>query len=80
MNFGAALEELKSGARIQRPGWNGNGMWLVLIHPGNAMHTSAAGAFDMQPCIGLKTATNVMQPGWVPSQADMLANDWSVLE
>lgn len=79
MTFGEALEELKYGKRVARAGWNGKGMWLVLINPGNAMHTSAAGAFDMQPCIGMKTADNVMQPGWLASQADMLAEDWEIV-
>jgi hypothetical protein len=79
MNFGDALVALKGGKRVARAGWNGKGMWLVLIMPGNAMHTSAAGAFDMQPCIGMKTAQGTMQPGWLASQADMLAEDWEIL-
>jgi len=78
MNFGDAIEALKRGERVARQGWNGKGMWLVLIHPGNAMHRSNGGSFDMQPCIGMKTAANVMQPGWLASQADMLADDWEV--
>jgi len=77
MNFGQAIESLKSGNRVARWGWNGKGMWLVYIHPGNAMHTSSAGGFAMQPCIGMKTADGKMQPGWLASQADMLADDWS---
>ncbi len=79
MSFGDALDVLKRGGRVARDGWNGSGMWLVLIKPGNAMHTSAAGAFDMQPCVGLKTTRNTMQPGWVPSTADMLADDWTAI-
>jgi hypothetical protein len=80
MNFGEVLEALKAGQRAVREGWNGKGMWVVLIHPGNAIHKSSAGAFDMQPCLGLKTAREAMQPGWLPSQADLLAEDWSVVE
>jgi hypothetical protein len=79
MNFGQALENLKSGHRVCREGWNGKDMWLTLIKAGNALHKSSAGAFDMQDCIGMKTATNVMQPGWLASQNDMLAEDWVVL-
>lgn len=79
MSFGLALEMLKAGKRVARAVWNGKGMWLVLIHPGNAMHTSAAGKFDMQPCIGMKTADGNMQPGWLASQADILAEDWTVV-
>ncbi|MNB71328.1 hypothetical protein D3C75_178900 [compost metagenome] len=80
MNFGEAIVALKAGDRVARAGWNGKGMWLVLIRPGNAQHTSLAGAFPMQPCIGMKTATNDMQPGWLASQTDILAEDWEVVE
>ena len=34
----------------------------------------------MQDCIGMKTADDKMQPGWLASQADMLAEDWIVVE
>jgi hypothetical protein len=43
------------------------------------MHVSSAGGFEMQPCIGMKTAQGTMQPGWLASQADMLASDWEVV-
>jgi hypothetical protein len=78
--FGDAMSLIKIGHRVTRFGWNGQGMWLVLISPGNAMHRSVAGSYDMAPCIGMKTAQNTMQPGWVPSQADMLASDWIDLD
>jgi hypothetical protein len=79
-DFGFALQLLKDGQRVRRAGWNGKGMWLVLIRAGNAMHTSRAGAFDMQDCIGMKTADNKMQPGWLASQADLLSSDWELVE
>lgn len=72
MNFGQALEILKTGGRVMRSGWNGKGMYLTLIHAGNAMHHG----FEMQNCIGMKTANGLMQPGWLASQNDMLAEDW----
>lgn len=80
MDFGEALKQLKAGKRVRRQGWNGKGMWLVLIRAGNAMHQSPAGSFDMQDCIGMKTAQEVMQPGWLASQNDMLAEDWELVE
>ena len=30
MNFGEAIQALKSGKRVTREGWNGRGMFLVL--------------------------------------------------
>jgi hypothetical protein len=65
ITFGAAIELMKAGQRVWRKGWNGKGMWLYLTtFPG----------FD--PCIVMHTAGGTEQPGWLASQADMLANDW----
>lgn len=80
MTFGEAIEALKGGKRAQRAGWNGKDMWIALIHPGNAMFVKFRSSLPMQPCIGMKTAQNEMQPGWLASQADMLADDWDIVE
>jgi len=74
-DFGLALKLLKEGHKVARKGWNGKGMWLKLIPAGNAMYQG----YPMQDCIGMKTANSLMQPGWLASQADMLADDWVVL-
>ena len=75
-SFGWALERLNEGSRVARAGWNGKGMWPCYIHPGNAMFKGLA----MQPCIGMKTVDGKMHPGLAPSQQDMLADDWVVVE
>lgn len=31
MNFGQALEALKQGKKVARAGWNGKGMWIVMM-------------------------------------------------
>ena len=31
MNFGQAIEAAKEGKKIQRQGWNGKDMWVVLM-------------------------------------------------
>ena len=72
MDFGSALRRLKKGGKVARKGWNGKGMYLTMIRAGNAVHQG----FSMQDCIGMKTADHKMQPGWLASQADMLAEDW----
>ena len=74
--FGWAVTQVMEGKKIAREGWNGKNMWVCMIHPGNAAHRG----FAMQPCLGLKTANGNMQPGWNASQADMLAEDWIVLD
>lgn len=76
MDFGFALAALKDGKKIARKGWNGKGMYVTLILAGNA----AFQGYAMQDCLGLKTANDVMQPGWIPSQNDLLSEDWMVVE
>lgn len=79
MNFGQAIEFLKAGQRVARAGWNGKGMWVVLMPgaPGREWSWGVEG--ETAPCLGMKTATGVLQPGWLASQADMLAEDWEAL-
>lgn len=85
MNFGWAIEILKRGGRVARSGWNGKGMWVVLLEPGaevisNVMHAGRAidpdDGYPVLRCIGMKTAQGEMLPGWLASQSDMLAEDW----
>jgi hypothetical protein len=33
MNFGQAIEALKSGKKVSRSGWNGKNTWIVLMPP-----------------------------------------------
>tara|TARA_R110002020_G_scaffold71288_1_gene184310 strand:+ start:85 stop:351 length:267 start_codon:yes stop_codon:yes gene_type:complete len=88
MNFGQAIEELKSGSKVARSGWNGRGMWLILvpgskgIRPTQNTPYSNAGItdkVDIEPHIDMLTAQGNMQPGWLASQTDMLADDWQVI-
>lgn len=73
MNFGVAIEFLKDGSRVARTGWNGKGMYVYLHQ------------FDwpsdepIDPCIVMHTAQGSEQPGWLASQADILAEDWMVI-
>ncbi|KII34856.1 hypothetical protein NL64_06220 [Pseudomonas fluorescens] len=90
--FGLAIEALKSGAKVARAGWNGKGMWLVLIpgtreaqlRDGSPYHT----ALNMESCeilphIDMWTTNaegrRAMLPGWLASQTDMLADDWQII-
>lgn len=88
-NFGEALEELKAGRKVWREDWNGEGMWLILVHGQHvplkesspyewALNTETQSQSHVTICshIDMHTAQGEMQPGWLASQADMLANDW----
>lgn len=68
MTFCFALEALKAGARVQRAGWNGKGMWLALQRPDNSSKMNL-------PYIYMSTVTGDLVP-WLASQTDMLADDW----
>lgn len=89
MSFGLAVEALKKGFKVARAGWNGKGMWLVLdpgsvvseVREGSAYHKAGiTGEFTINPHIDMKTATGEMQPGWLASQTDMLADDWQLID
>lgn len=89
-SFGDAVEILKKGVRVARAGWNGKGMWLVLVHPDDDADVppqptyAVAGIMDdatngCLPWIGMKTADNKFVP-WLASQTDVLAEDWQIVE
>ncbi len=86
MNFGEAIHELKAGRKVAREGWNGKGMWLVLaygtkgevadINSGSDYAKAGLKQVCIDPHIDMYTAQGTMQPGWLASQADILAEDW----
>ena len=77
MDFGQALSALKCGRRVARHGWNGKGVFLLLVsnwasndtpgHPGRRL-----------PWICMKTADDKFVP-WLASQTDILAEDWGIV-
>jgi hypothetical protein len=80
--FGEAIRLLKQGKRVCRQGWNGKGMWLVLV-PADRWNTSVGPHYvenaHLLPWIGMKTADGGLVP-WLVSQTDMLSVDWQVAE
>lgn len=89
MNFGQAIEALKAGSKVARSGWNGKGMFLIYVPgsrvkpregtPYSKIETEDDDCIEINPHIDMKTATGEMQPGWLASQTDMLAEDWEVV-
>lgn len=89
LDFGEALVELRSGEKLQRIGWNGRGMFVVLqkAYPtGIAVNKQTADALGIDegsverfaPYLMMRTADGAFVP-WVASQTDLLADDWRVL-
>lgn len=80
MNFGQALEQIKSGKTVARKGWNGKGIYIGLIKPkdGDAMTHD----FIYIDTTGLQTDNPdapLSRVPWLASQTDMLAEDWQVI-
>ena len=87
MNFGQALEALKSGKRVSREGWNGKGMFLFLV-PGSTFKVNRAPLLGIYPegteinyhaHVDMKTVQGDIVP-WLCSQTDMLAEDWGTVD
>lgn len=84
MTFGIALELAKKGVKIARAGWNGKNQYIELAN--NISYASSDG--EIVNCehdaIGNKAiafvGTSGVQMGWLASQADMLAEDWVIIE
>lgn len=72
MDFGKALEALKAGDQVARPGWNGKGMSVELLRDA----TTSDGR-EVAPFLALHAADGSLV-AWVTSQADVLAEDWEV--
>ena len=81
LGIGWAVKQMHNGDKVRRAGWNGKGMWLILV----TAHewTTRAGnkhvndSNQMLPWVGMKTADNKFVP-WLCSQTDLLATDWEI--
>lgn len=84
MNFGDAIKAVKEGKKIQRAGWNGKNQYVELATC--ISYRNAAGEIVNvnHDAIGNHAlafvGTSGVQLGWLASQADMLAEDWKVVE
>jgi hypothetical protein len=79
MTFGHAIEALKKGRKVARAGWNGKGMWLMLVPEKLADAVSFQyEALSPASWIGMKTTDDKFVP-WLASQTDMLAEDWMIV-
>ena len=93
MDFGDAIRAMKAGKKVSRAGWNGKGMWVALTpgstfpkefakdghaakHRADEIAT-AGGYVVLLPHIDMRAADGSMVVGWLASQTDMLADDWS---
>jgi len=84
MKFGEAIEKCKQGAKIQREGWNGKAQYVELATCVSYKNAEGEIVNVDHAAIGNQAlafvGTSGVQIGWLASQADMLAEDWRVVE
>lgn len=87
LDFSEALVSLKAGKKVARRGWNGKGMFAFMV-AGSEFEVNRAPLDQFYP-VGTKVtyrphldlkAVDGTIGVWVPSQTDILANDWEVVE
>jgi len=78
-NFSEALVLLKKGYMLARKNWNEKDIFIFLV-PINGFKIKMPNGTEMnsQQCIYLKTTQNNIIP-WMPSQSDILAEDWFII-
>ena len=84
LTFGEAIEAIKQGKRCARVHWNGKDQYIELAtnicylnsrnEIVNVNHESAGNA-----AIAF-VGTSGVQLGWLASQADLLSEDWFIVE
>lgn len=84
MRFSEALNYLIDGKRISRKGWNGKNQYIELVT--NISYRNAKGEIINadHETMGMNAiafvGTSGVQVGWLASQADMLSDDWVIVD
>jgi len=71
MTFSEALKHVKNGKKLTREMWNGDGMFITMQVPTPDSKMTV-------PYIYLKTVDDDFVP-WVPSQTDLMSEDWKIV-
>lgn len=83
MSFGLAIEAAKKGHRISRSGWNGKGQYVEIAAGISYVGPDGEIVNAEHDAIGNRAlafvGTSGVQMGWLASQADMLADDWTIV-
>lgn len=84
LSFGLAIEAAKMGKKIARNGWNGKSQYVELATCISYQNAGGETVNAEHCAIGNKAlafvGTSGVQLGWLASQADMLADDWYIVE
>ena len=80
MNFGQAIEVLKTGKKVAREGWNGKGIFIELQIPDeNSKMTHPYIFIDTTGLDTQNTKAPKNRVPWLASQTDMLSEDWQIV-
>lgn len=84
-NFGWAIAALKRGEKVSRKGWNGKKQYIQLASGISYVTSDGKKIVNCEhDAIGnlaiAFVGTSGVQMGWLASQADMLAEDWTYAE
>lgn len=84
MEFGKAIQLLKEGKKVQRQGWNGKNQYIELATNISYKNTNGEIINVDHNQMGNKAiafvGTSGVQLGWLASQADMLSEDWKLVD
>ncbi|MBQ2639214.1 MAG: DUF2829 domain-containing protein [Bacilli bacterium] len=84
MDFGDAIKALNEGYKVKREGWNGKNQYIELATGISYINTKGEVVNAEHDTIGNAAiafvGTSGVQLGWLASQADMLSNDWVIVE
>jgi len=78
MDFSTALLEMKQGKSVSRGGWYGK-HHINIIDTAVQVVEGVEGGLDISPFIAISPQNGGCVP-WLASQADLLADDWEVLD
>lgn len=82
--FGEAVSNLKRGKKVARKGWNGKNQYIELATNVSYMNPDGKVENVNHSDMGNKAiafvGTSGIQLGWLASQADMLSEDWVIVD
>ena len=84
MTIGQAIEAMKQGKRCARKTWNGKGQYIELVKNVSYINPSGEVVNVNHESMGNNAlafvGTSGVQLGWLASQADLLSEDWYIVE
>ena len=84
MDFGGAIRALRAGCKTARAGWNGKKQYVdmatCISYKGSAGNVVNVEHNNIGNKALAFVGTSGVQMGWLASQADMLADDWYIVE